>query len=71
VLEVPGVVLYYRSVDHDPFIHKDKRAHSLAIHNTCRNLSVLVMLCWLLDYHDGAVCVMGAVVADAPENSPE
>jgi hypothetical protein len=45
-------------------------AHSLAIHNICRNLSVLVML-WLLDYHDGAVCVMGAVVADAPENGPE
>jgi hypothetical protein len=69
VLEVGDAVMYYRSLD-DPFIHKDKRAHSLTIHNTCRYISVLVML-WLLDYHDGAVCVVGAVVADAPENSPE
>jgi hypothetical protein len=67
VLEVTGVVMYYRSVD-DPFIPEDKRAQSGNTY-TCRNLSVLVML-WLLDYHDGAVCVMGTVVTDAPENSP-
>jgi hypothetical protein len=64
VLEVTGVVMYYRSID-DPFIHEDKRPQSTNTY-TCRNLSVLVMATVLLDYHDGAVCVMGTVVTDAP-----
>lgn len=57
----------------DPYLQKVHK-HSLAIHRFAEtyqpldSISVLVLL-WLIDNHDGAMRMMGAVIVVATENN--